>query len=286
MRPLFYVNTEVQQVASARLSVYTLPRLGVLISFPLKSQTIFDNRFFRAAVVCADLNEQGAQETASLCIQKGGQAVGVACNVTDHAALVNIFDVALKKFGKLDVVCPCAGVASVDSNYAKGAPELLQRPAFLTLQINLIAVVDSVSIALHHWKKVQPSTPVNILLVGSMSSFIAFKSEPLYVAAKHGVLGLARALYLDYKTEQKIRVCMIAPWFVDTGIIPKIAKAAIAAVGFAEMEDVTSAMIAGATSVGDGQSYAIEYVLFLLHNILQDLPNLDFPVQHCWVGSA
>ena len=62
-----------------------------------------------AAIVAADLNQDGAEATASKIRDAGGRAVGVAADVTRRADVAALVDRAVAEFGKLDIMCNIAG---------------------------------------------------------------------------------------------------------------------------------------------------------------------------------
>src|SRR5689334_21461406 len=63
-----------------------------------------------AAVVCADINAEGAHETASTIRTKGGEALGIACDVSKPASVDETFAQALERYKRLDVLVNVAGI--------------------------------------------------------------------------------------------------------------------------------------------------------------------------------
>lgn len=62
------------------------------------------------------------------------------------------------------------------------------------------------------------------------------------IKAKHGVLGLVRSLHYT-SWPHNISVCMVAPWFTDTPILPLPTKLILAGLPKNEMSDVVRAII-------------------------------------------
>ena len=54
-----------------------------------------------AAVVVSDLDKDAADDTASAIATAGGQAIGVACDVTNADAREALVDAAITSFGKI-----------------------------------------------------------------------------------------------------------------------------------------------------------------------------------------
>jgi NAD(P)-dependent dehydrogenase (short-subunit alcohol dehydrogenase family) len=66
-------------------------------------------------------------------------------------------------------------------------------------------------LAVHYLRK-SPSPCKAIVMLGSMASWQAVPGQPMYSAAKHGVLGLMRSLYKPLATFN-IRIAVIHPFF-------------------------------------------------------------------------
>lgn len=85
----------------------------------------------------------------------------------------------------------------------------------------------------------------HLLLVGSMASFL--ESPPnmaQYTASKHGVLGLFHSLRLAAGDQAPLqfRVNLLCPYFIETPILPTIARVLLAGVEMAKKEDAVDAV--------------------------------------------
>ena len=65
-----------------------------------------------AAVMCADLNEEGAQDTAAQIAEAGGRSAAMRLNVTDSDAVKDALERTDQELGGLQIVVNNAGVAS------------------------------------------------------------------------------------------------------------------------------------------------------------------------------
>lgn len=63
-----------------------------------------------AAVVVADLDETPAQDLARDIERRGGQALPVACDVSDRGSVASLFSAATARFGHVDFLVTCAGM--------------------------------------------------------------------------------------------------------------------------------------------------------------------------------
>jgi 3-oxoacyl-[acyl-carrier protein] reductase len=62
-----------------------------------------------AAVVCADIDADGAKRTADTITDAGGKAIAVSCNVTKRDDVKAAVDAAVAEWGRLDVMANIAG---------------------------------------------------------------------------------------------------------------------------------------------------------------------------------
>ena len=62
-----------------------------------------------ASVVVSDLKAETAEAVAADIVSQGGQAAGIACNVTKEADLESAVATALDRFGKLSILVNNAG---------------------------------------------------------------------------------------------------------------------------------------------------------------------------------
>ena len=89
-------------------------------------------------------------------------------------------------------------------------------PKLKTLEVNLIAVLYTVKLAVHYLRKEGGS----IVVTGSGSSFSRFGPTD-YTTSKHGVFGLVRAMTVNLYPNIPIRINGLAPAWTDTNIIPR-----------------------------------------------------------------
>ena len=66
-------------------------------------------------VVCVDLKQEAVQEVANSIIASGGDALALACDVTDHDSVKTTVAATVEKYGKLNALCNIAGVLRFDN---------------------------------------------------------------------------------------------------------------------------------------------------------------------------
>jgi SDR family mycofactocin-dependent oxidoreductase len=133
--------------------------------------------------------------------------VATRADVRDAAALKAAVDEGVAQLGRLDVVCANAGICTVQA-WDEVTPAVWQD----TLDTNLTGV----------WNTMVACTPHLIAAGGgsiiATSSTAGIKGLPYfapYVAAKHGVVGIARTMANELARHQ-IRVNTVHPTGVDT----------------------------------------------------------------------
>jgi NAD(P)-dependent dehydrogenase (short-subunit alcohol dehydrogenase family) len=168
-----------------------------------------------ASVVIADLNPEGGNETVSLIEQAGGRAAFVETDVTKRADVEGMVAFAEERFGGLDILHNNAGVALPAPRFPDVDPERWER----ALAINLWGVIAGTQAAVLAMRRRGGGV---IVSTASMAGVIQYQPDPIYAAAKHGIVGITRALVF-LKAEANIRVNCVCPGVVDTPMLTSFA---------------------------------------------------------------
>ena len=160
-----------------------------------------------ATVVIVDKNEQTAQQTARRIEEFGTGVLAVTTDVTRPTALEAMAAAALAQFGRIDILVANAG-ANVFSDPLQLADEDWHR----CFAVDLDGVWFSIRAVLPTMRRQMAGSV--IVMASCHSSQIIPGCFP-YPVAKHGVLGLVRALGVQYAAEG-IRVNAIAPGYIET----------------------------------------------------------------------
>ncbi len=188
-----------------------------------------------ASVAIADINQQAADAAAKEINAAGGKAIGVAMDVSDEAAVNAGTDKVVEAFGALDILISNAGVQIINP---------IEQFAFADwkkmLAIHLDGGFLTTKAALKHMYKDDRGGIV--IYMGSVHSHEASKLKSAYVAAKHGLLGLARTLAKE-GAPHNVRSHVICPGFVRTPLVEKQIPEQAKELGISEADVIKNVML-------------------------------------------
>jgi NAD(P)-dependent dehydrogenase (short-subunit alcohol dehydrogenase family) len=164
-----------------------------------------------AAVVVADLNPQGGEETVAECKKAGGRAVFQRVDVLSEADLKAAVERAVSEFGKLDVIFNNAGLAGAVGRIEETTVENWDR----TLAILLRAVFLGMKYAVPQMRK---GGGGSIISTASIAGLRGGAGPHAYSAAKAAVINLTRSVALEVGKD-RIRVNCICPGGINTPLI-------------------------------------------------------------------
>jgi NAD(P)-dependent dehydrogenase (short-subunit alcohol dehydrogenase family) len=141
-----------------------------------------------------------------------------AADVTDHAALCH----AIGSFGRCDILVNNAG-AALSRPFAKHAMSDFQE----MLAVNVLSAVAACQAVL---PGMQAQGFGRIVNIASTAGLKGYPYVAAYVAAKHALVGLTRALALE-TVKQGITVNAVCPGFTDTELVARAAATIAASSG-------------------------------------------------------
>jgi 3-hydroxybutyrate dehydrogenase len=188
-----------------------------------------------ASVAIADINQQAADAVAAQINASGGKAIGVAMDVTSEDAVNAGTDQVVAAFGHLDILVSNAGVQIINP---------IDQFAFADwkkmLAIHLDGGFLTTKAALKYMYKGDRGGIV--IYMGSVHSHEASKLKSAYVAAKHGLLGLARTLAKE-GAPHNVRSHVICPGFVRTPLVERQIPEQAKELGISEDEVIRNVML-------------------------------------------
>ena len=180
-----------------------------------------------ARVLCVDINQGAAEETAAIIAGEGGRAEAVQADATDQAQVDALVARAVELWGGVDVLHNNVGIVET------GGPVETEEAGWdRVMAVNLKSMYLTCKAALPVMAAAGRGAIVNI---GSVSG-IRWLGVPYisYAASKAAVLGFTRAIALQYAAKG-IRANVILPGLMDTPMIVEPLKQAYAGGDIEEM---------------------------------------------------
>jgi NAD(P)-dependent dehydrogenase (short-subunit alcohol dehydrogenase family) len=162
-----------------------------------------------ANIVCADINEVGARETAAQVNVKGSQALALTVDVTVRKQVDDMAERAIDAFGSVQFLFNSAGAAIRRAKFLEIDDALLEK----TFDLNVRGTLYGMQAILPHMLKNGHGVIVNM---ASMAHRRGGPSSSIhYAAAKGAVVSMTMGVAREYAT-QGIRALSISPGPVKT----------------------------------------------------------------------
>ena len=171
-----------------------------------------------ANVAVSDVNQPGGEETVSMIRNAGGEAMFVACDVSNAEAVNALVAETVKTFGRLDCACNNAGIEGRIAPLTDQTTEDFDK----VISVNLRGVFLCLQAEIRQMLTGGGGAIVNL---ASVAGLIGFPGLSPYVATKHGVNGLTKNAALEYG-KAGIRVNSICPGGIDTRMLDSLADQA------------------------------------------------------------
>jgi NAD(P)-dependent dehydrogenase (short-subunit alcohol dehydrogenase family) len=162
-----------------------------------------------AAVVCADVNEAGVNETAATIRTQGGEALAVKCDVSQAPSVEELFAKAIERYKKLDVLANVAGVGGF-----KRLTETSLEDWNRTIGVNLTGTFLTCQKAISHILETKGA----IINVASVAGLKSHPFSAAYCASKGGIVTMTKALAVEYG-RKGVRINCLCPGGVETPMI-------------------------------------------------------------------
>ncbi|MDV3504513.1 3-hydroxybutyrate dehydrogenase [Marinobacter sp. M-5] len=201
-----------------------------------------------ARVAVADLTLESARQAVDTIEQAGGTAMALAMDVTDEHAVEAGVAAIVDRWGGLDIALANAGVQHIDP---------LHKLAFADWSKVMSVHLDGAFLVTRAaLKQMYAGGGGTMLYMGSVHSLEASPLKAPYVAAKHGMLGLCRAVAKE-GAEHGVRSNIICPGFVRTPLVDKQIPEQARELGISEDEVISKVMLKNTV---DGEFTTLEDV--------------------------
>jgi NAD(P)-dependent dehydrogenase (short-subunit alcohol dehydrogenase family) len=163
-----------------------------------------------AAVAIVDRDVEAGERTAAEVRSKHAPVEFFAADVGIAEQVEQLIAQIVMKFGGLDILVSNAGIQRYGAVTTISEQEWDE-----VMNVNLKAAF---LLAKHAIPEMIKRGGGSIVLTGSVQSLSAVRNSVHYVVSKHGLLGLARSIALDY-ARQNIRANCVLPGAVDTPML-------------------------------------------------------------------
>jgi 3-hydroxybutyrate dehydrogenase len=188
-----------------------------------------------AKVAIADLNAGAAKAAADEIRGGGGEAIGVAMDVTSEAAVKSGTAAIVAAFGGVDILVSNAGIQTVHPLEEFSFEEWKK-----LLAIHLDGAFLTTRACLPHMYA--SGRGGSIIYMGSVHSKEASPLKAPYVTAKHGLIGLAKVVAKE-GAKHGVRANVICPGFVRTALVDKQIPEQARALGITEQQVIREVML-------------------------------------------
>ncbi|MFE2179910.1 SDR family oxidoreductase [Streptomyces sp. NPDC059455] len=197
-----------------------------------------------ARLVLGARREDRLHEVVDQITARGGSAVGTVIDVTRREDLKRLTDVAVDRFGRLDVLVSNAGTMAVSP-----FDELRQDDWDGMVATHITGLLNGIGAALPVFRRQNSGQFVNI---ASTAAYVVKSPQAVYAATKTAVKVLTEGLRQE--SGPHLRVTLVSPGFTNTEGVGKGASPEAAAAVARQRDEMAIPPSAIASAIG----YAIE----------------------------
>lgn len=214
-----------------------------------------------AAIAVSDLKHEDALKVAEEINAAGGKAIGIACNVTIDADLVNLVETTIKELGGVHVLVNNAG----GGGGGRENPYKITVDKFAwVFQLNVFSAWRLSQLCAPYMKDTGYGSIINIT---SMSSINRSPNMSAYASSKAAMNHMTANLAMDYGVD-KIRVNAVGPGATKTAALASVLTPEIEAKMLAntpikrlgEVDDIAGAVLYFAAPVSEWVSGQVIFV--------------------------
>jgi NAD(P)-dependent dehydrogenase (short-subunit alcohol dehydrogenase family) len=166
-----------------------------------------------AAVVIADLNQEGGEAAARECRENGGRAVFQKTDVSAEVEVKAAIDRAISEFGRLDITFNNAGLGGALGTIEQISVESWDRTFAILLRSVFLGIKHSIP-------PMRKAGGGSIISTASIAGILGQAGPLVYSVAKAGVVHLTKCAAAELGKD-RIRVNCICPGAIDTPLLHK-----------------------------------------------------------------
>lgn len=199
-----------------------------------------------AKVIVSDVNEIGGKETVAQIKSAGGEAIFIACDVSDKKAVTELFELTISKYDRLDFLINNAGLGGTLEFTHEYPDDIYDQ----IIAVNQTGVFYCMKAGLQIL--LEQGAGGSVVNVSSVAGISAAPKMSAYAASKHAVIGLTKTAAAEYG-KHNIRVNAVCPTVIETPMgdsfkesheaILEMIKASIPMKRFGQPEEVASVIV-------------------------------------------
>ncbi|MEI8002454.1 MAG: SDR family NAD(P)-dependent oxidoreductase [Actinomycetes bacterium] len=174
-------------------------------------------------VVLSDLSAEALAVTVAGLPEDRGEVATRSADVSDPAAVDAVVDLAVERFGRLDVLVSNAGVLSPNGRIHNLSTDDWER----AFRVNVLGAVNGIRAAV---QVMRPQRSGSIVLTASVAGLTAWSHAAPYCATKAAVIQLVKVAAVEYARDG-IRVNCVCPGTFLSAIHEGLPQEAIDAMG-------------------------------------------------------
>jgi len=161
-----------------------------------------------AKVAVVDVDGAAARKVADAIVAAGGEAVGIAVDVSNSGQVEAMVEQVVARFGRLDVAFNNAGIDIEHEPLAMATEETFDR----LMSVNVKGMFLCMKYEILQMLKQGAGAIVNTSSIGGL---IGAPRQPIYGTTKHAVLGMTKAAAVEYG-RKGIRINAVCPGIIRT----------------------------------------------------------------------
>jgi len=161
-----------------------------------------------AKVVIAEYNEESGLASLRVMKDNGGEALFTRTDVSQPEDVKAMVNAAVERYGRLDTIVNCAGIALNEVSTTECNEEIFTR----IINTNLKGVWLGMKYAIPEMIRGGSGTIVNF---ASIAALEGYNGLPAYSASKGGVISISRVAAIEFASKN-IRVNCVAPGHIST----------------------------------------------------------------------